>query len=274
MNFIWRFLLVLLLTALTQIGGLAYLVALGMARLAGWRKGAATFLSFLFVYTVATFLTGQVATVFGRVPLSCGQADMPLSVRSPLFCALNRNYVTPAVKTAAIALARHMEAAYPGTVTLALDANFPFLPGFPLLPHLSHNDGGKLDVAFYYKTADGEPLNGVTRSPLGYFAFEQPQPGDVLPCAGRHDRLTFRWDLDALQPMFRRLPLDEARTAAAISWLSTSGKDLGVEKIFIEPHLARTLGVENEIVRFQGCRAARHDDHIHFQVMPPISGET
>ncbi|TCQ29601.1 hypothetical protein [Rhizobium sp. PP-CC-3G-465] len=274
MIFLWRFLLVLVLTALTQIGGLAYLVSLGLARLAGWRKGVATFSVFLVVYAGATVLTQSVAPVFGRVPLSCGQTDMPLAVRSPLFCALNRNYVTPAMKTAAIALARHMEATYPGTVTLALDANFPFLSGFPLLPHLSHNDGRKLDVAFYYRTSGGEPLNGVTRSPLGYFAFEQPQPGDVLPCAGRHDLLSFRWDLDVLQPMFKRLPLDEARTAAAVSWLSTRGQDLGVEKIFIEPHLARTLGVENEIVRFQGCRAARHDDHIHFQVRPHISGET
>ncbi|TCL95898.1 hypothetical protein C8J38_101247 [Rhizobium sp. PP-WC-2G-219] len=273
MIFLWRFLLVLILTALTQIGGLAYLVSLGLVRLAGWRKGVATFFVFLVVYAGATVLTQSIAPVFGRVPLSCGQADMPLAVRSPLFCALNRNYVTPAMKTAAIALARHMEMTYPGTVTLALDANFPFLSGFPLLPHLSHNDGRKLDVAFYYRAPDGEPLNGVTRSPLGYFAFEQPQPGDVLPCAGRHDLLSFRWDLDVLQPMFKRLPLDEARTAGAVSWLSTRGQDLGVEKIFIEPHLARTLGVENEIVRFQGCRAARHDDHIHFQVRPLISGE-
>jgi hypothetical protein len=31
-------------------------------------------------------------------------------------------------------------------------------------------------------------------------------------------------------------------------------------------HLAKTLAVENDSVRFQGCWAARHDDHIHFQV--------
>jgi hypothetical protein len=34
-----------------------------------------------------------------------------------------------------------MDEKFPGTVTIALDANFPFVNGFPLLPHLSHADG-------------------------------------------------------------------------------------------------------------------------------------
>ena len=30
-----------------------------------------------------------------------------------------------------------------------LDANFPFINKFPLLPHLSHNDGKKIDITDY-----------------------------------------------------------------------------------------------------------------------------
>ena len=38
-------------------------------------------------------------------------------------------------------------------------------------------------------------------------------------------------------------------------------------KILLEPHLAHRLGVEGRPnIRFQGCRAARHDDHIHVQI--------
>ncbi|MDG1408954.1 MAG: hypothetical protein P8Q50_14385 [Octadecabacter sp.] len=42
--------------------------------------------------------------------------------------------------------------------------------------------------------------------------------------------------------------------------------DQRVGKIFIEPHLAQTLGLNDPKVRFQGCRAARHDDQIHIQL--------
>ena len=37
-----------------------------------------------------------------------------------------------------------------------------------------------------------------------------------------------------------------------------------VRRIFLEPHLKRRLGyAEDGRVRFAGCHAARHDDHVH-----------
>jgi hypothetical protein len=39
-----------------------------------------------------------------------------------------------------------------------------------------------------------------------------------------------------------------------------------VAKIFVEPPLAAQLGLSDPKIRFQGCRAARHDDHIHIQL--------
>jgi hypothetical protein len=39
-----------------------------------------------------------------------------------------------------------------------------------------------------------------------------------------------------------------------------------VQKILIEPHLKLRLHAHDAKVRFQGCHAARHDDHIHFQI--------
>ena len=67
-----------------------------------------------------------------------------------------------------------MDNKFPGTQVLALDANFPFLDGFSMFPHLSHADGRKLDVAFLYESEDGQSAFGATRSPIGYWAFEQP----------------------------------------------------------------------------------------------------
>ncbi|MFT5619364.1 MAG: hypothetical protein ACI85I_002607, partial [Arenicella sp.] len=38
-------------------------------------------------------------------------------------------------------------------------------------------------------------------------------------------------------------------------------------KVFIEPHLKTRLGLENySKIRFHGCQAVRHDDHIHVQL--------
>lgn len=38
------------------------------------------------------------------------------------------------------------------------------------------------------------------------------------------------------------------------------------EKIFIEPHLKSRMTLSNKKIRFQGCHAVRHDDHIHYQI--------
>ncbi|OWV78150.1 hypothetical protein ATY78_13245 [Rhizobium sp. R635] len=268
LRFTLHALIVVILTLLTQIGGIAYLLALAAARAIGIRRLPARLALFLLLYAGAAFAASLTAPAFGRVPLSClSNAADRLVVRSPIYCLLNRNYVTSEVRDLAQALAAHMDQKFPGTVTVALDANFPFLNGFPLLPHLSHTDGKKLDFAYYYKDADGAFLNGATRSPIGYFAFEEPAAGDELPCAGRHDWLTTRWDFDALQPLFPAYRIEEQRTSAAIAWLTTEGVSrFRLQKIFIEPHLKNALGITDPHIRFQGCRAARHDDHIHIQV--------
>lgn len=162
-----------------------------------------------------------------------------------------------------------MNRQFPGTLTQALDASFPFLDGFPLLPHLSHNDGNKLDLTLYYgDPSTGEYIRGKTRSPIGYWGFERPERGAELPCAGRHDIVTGRWDMGWFQIFNSVVVLDGSRTRAALEWLTAQdeGRKAGVTKVFIEPHLANSLGVKADILRFQGCRAARHDDHIHFQV--------
>ncbi|MEJ8562379.1 hypothetical protein QTO30_14855 [Yoonia sp. GPGPB17] len=231
---------------LTQIGGLAWIVALMFRR---------RLFAFLLTYTAMTLGTLWIAPSFGRTALSCA-ADGPLQVQHWMYCALNRNYVTPELAEALEATAIEMDERYPGTVTLVLDANFPFFDNFPLLPHLSHDDGEKADLAFYYQDGTGY-LAGATRSPIGYFAFE-PGPTNCTPTWP-----SLRWDFVALQPLWPNYTLAPERNRAVLQILAD---DPRIGRIFVEPHLLQSLDITHTKIRFQGCRAARHDDHIHLQL--------
>lgn len=246
LRFFVHAIIVLGLTALTQIGGIAWLVAIF------FRHRAIAFIVFYAALTVASIL---VAPTFGRVPLNCFDTGK-LQVQSWMYCALNRHYVAPDIADILVDTAQEMDKRFPGAVTVVLDANFPFLDGFPLLPHLSHDDGDKVDLAFFYQSSSGY-LPAATRSPIGYFAFEQG-PSDC----SKH-RPTLRWDFGLLQPLWRDYALDLPRNSAVLEILSG---DERVGKIFVEPHLVQTLNAAHPKIRFQGCRAARHDDHIHFQL--------
>lgn len=237
---------IVLLTLLTQVGGLAW----ALSRLLKRRLAA-----FIGIYAVLWIGAVTLAPFAGRVPLPC--TGEPLRMQSPLYCVMLRHFVTPDLAAVAQDAARAVATEYPGTVTLALDGSFPFLNGVPLLPHLSHDDGEKLDFAFFY-TQNGAYLAGRTRSPIGYWAFETL---DILNCPPAFP--TLRWDLAWLQPLWPDRPLEPARTRALIRTLLD---DPRVGRLFVEPPLAEALGVTGDTLGFQGCRAARHDDHIHIQL--------
>jgi hypothetical protein len=240
-------LIVLVLTLLTQLGGLAWLIALLFRR---------RLVVFLLAYAVIWVGVQWVAPLTGRVPVPC--SGQVLRMQSPLYCVLLRNFVTPDLAALAGQAAAEVAVEFPGTVTLALDGSFPFLTGMPLLPHLSHDDGGKLDFAYYYSAVEGDYLPGLTRSPVGYWAFERRGAEQCPPVW-----LTLRWGMGWLQPMFPDRRLEPQRTAALARALLA---DPRTAKVFVEPALAMQLGLSDPRLRFQGCRAARHDDHIHVQL--------
>ncbi len=110
------------LTLLTQLGGIAWLIALR------FRRRLPVFLvAYAALWTLAY-------TTSPRTALPC--FGEPLRMQSPLYCVLMRNYVTPDLADVAKDAATQMATTHPGTITLALDGSFPFLTGFPLLPHL------------------------------------------------------------------------------------------------------------------------------------------
>jgi hypothetical protein len=253
-------LIVIALTLLTQVGGVAYLLALlGMAR---WRRGLsrrrrAAYLTAATVgiYTIASIaIVPPLAALFGRERASCASATLA-------GCALNRIYLRPETLALIGTLDQAMASSYPGSGVTILEGSFPFFDGLPLPPHLSHHDGRKVDLAFFYRDAGDRPVARGSPSPIGYFHFQQPRPGEREPCAGRFTPL--RWNFAWLQPKEPAWMLDAERTRAMILWLKARPE---VTRIFLEPYLADRLGVSGGKLRFQGCQAARHDDHLHVEV--------
>ena len=158
-----------------------------------------------------------------------------------------------------------MSEKFPGTTVNYLDANFPFIDHFPLFPHLSHNDGRKLDLAFFYDDKADMDSNECP-SFIGYGVSEDPLPGEentAVFCARKgYWQYSF---LTAVVPQGNKadFTFDAERTGALINLLASSE---GIGKIFIEPHLKQRLRLKSAKIRFHGCQAVRHDDHIHVQL--------
>lgn len=272
MRTLWRIIVFCFLTLLTQVGGLVYMASLLTHPLTDrWTSGkyvkvAYRCVSFLLLYLTTTFLiVPLIARPLGRVPLPLTETNhlRPLNV---LTCVLNRNYVTANLKEATLAVAEQMNDAFPGTTTNYLDANFPFLDDFPLTPHLSHHDGKKLDLAFCYTDAKtGKPSRDCP-SFIGYGVCEDPLPGELNTAASCARKGYWQYSLlTKIIPQGRKedFNFDETRTRKLIS-LFAQQADVG--KIFIEPHLKDRLKLRTTKVRFHGCQAVRHDDHIHIQL--------
>jgi len=246
---------VLALTATTQVGLVLWPVFGAFRGPRAWLRGVALGVA---VYALTSALVvPPIAAAFGRVPLPC--ASGTLRPRSWVFCAANRRYVVPELRAAVVEIADTVAAGSAGTHVSYLDGAFPFR-GVPLLPHLSHGDGRKLDLALFYVDREGHPLE-VGGSPLGYFGYVQPPRPRDAACPERWFDL--RWDLSVLQPWLMPDALDRVRTRRL---LAAALRHPAIDRGLIEPHLQRTLGVRSPRLRFQGCRAARHDDHVHLQL--------
>lgn len=259
--------LTVVLTLLTQVGGVLLWPAWGPAwsGTAGLDRGRGAVRAGLLL---GVYLLGSqgvlpaVAERTGRVRLpafaSAGAPLEPLLLAYPL---LNRNYVRPHTHAAVLAGARAAAAEEPGLVVRYLDAGFPFpFPWPPLLPHLSHGDGQRVDLSLHW-SRDGQPVEGA-RSPIGYLGYAV-EGGQRPECAGvRHPvagvPLDLRWDLAWLQPLLPDLDLDVARTRTLVRAMAGEAR---VCSVLLEPTLHRLLPAPK--LAANGCSVARHDDHVH-----------
>lgn len=271
LNYVLKTLIFIFLTVLTQVGGLIYLLSFSTHNYIDKRikrkalRVATKFSVFLTLYLISTLaIVPIIAKPFGRVSMPIRQTDnlRPLNL---LTCLLNRHYVRPELKETAIDVSRKMNEKYPGSIVNYLEANFPFFDGFPLIPHLSHNDGKKLDLAFMYLDKSGKQTKEAP-SFIGYGINEEPRALEKDMPEYCSERGYWQYGfLSSIMPQGNKedFTFDSNRTKYMVQ-LFASNPSIG--KIFIEPHLKTRLKLTSEKVRFHGCQAVRHDDHLHVQL--------
>lgn len=245
-------LIITVLTALTQVGGLIWLVSLIVSKQRTWKK------RYIFPVTYLIFnliLIPPVASYFGREQLPWFNTH--LAPRNWFYPLAFRNYVKPELKSILFESSKTS-----GIKITYLDANFPFIDKFPLLPHLSHNDGKKIDISFMYLDKNGKKTNKKP-STSGYGAYADSKNPTSNSCLNNG-----HWQYDFTKHITfgidKELKLDKTSTKTLIKSLLSKAE---TQSIFVEPYLKQNLKLHNEYrIRFHGCQAVRHDDHIHLQI--------
>ncbi len=210
---------------------------------------------------IVTFvIVPAVAPLWGREKIDNTKNIRPVTFMTVL---LNRDYVKPELNE----LLKESEKYLVGTNIdiVYLDANFPFIDRFPLLPHLSHNDGKKIDFSLVYENNQGEITN-QKKSMSGYGVFENPKQGESDQIKKCLKSGYFQYDYPKYFT-FGKTNSDLTFSVIGTKKLIESilrNDNLG--KLFIEPHLKNRLGLNDERIRYHGCRSVRHDDHIHIQL--------
>ncbi|GAB5552100.1 MAG: hypothetical protein Sapg2KO_16910 [Saprospiraceae bacterium] len=266
------FILFALLSFLTQVGGLIYLIYQPLSYFLrkkipkNWSSMTWRLFSFSLLYLVCTlFIIPPLAQRHNRVPLPWfATKKTPIKAHNPLFSALlNRHYVRPELKAIFIEKAKNIQGDIPNLQLTYLDANFPFWNNFPLLPHLSHDDGQKLDISFIYQKSNRYRAGSPTI--LGYGYCESPKKGETdMPaiCTQKGE-----WQYSALQKITRQQSNWAFTVAPNKALLKAFATDSRIGKIFIEKHLEERLGLSAYTkIRQAGCHSVRHDDHIHIQL--------
>ncbi|MHA7059061.1 hypothetical protein ACWGOQ_0017680 [Aquimarina sp. M1] len=258
-----KLLLFVLLTILTQIGGVLYIFSeLLVSKKATHRRYKKISL-FIGLYICSTFLiVPYLAPVFGREKIKNNDV---LEAHSTFTIFCNRNYVTPQLNAVLLNIAKTINDKHNTIKLIYLDANFPFITGFPLLPHLSHRDGKKIDISLIYKNEKNKITNKKPAI-FGYGVYEDLDPGEYNQI--RVCKKKGYWQYDFAKYLTfgilnKQLKLSEKATK---DLLLTIVKEQKVRKVFIEPHLKNRLGLQSSKIRFHGCQAVRHDDHIHVQL--------
>lgn len=253
----------LLLTILTQVGGIIYLFSIMLIKGNGKRNKFKKATIFITLYSVFTFLIIPfISPQFGREIIADSSI---LQAKSLFYKIANRNYVTSELNSFLSRVSADLAKENKGIKLIYLDANFPFFDKFPLLPHLSHNDGKKIDVAFIYRDEFDKLVNSKP-SKNGYGVYESPTSIEINQTKECINKGYYQYDFSkylTFGKINHSITFSDKATKELIEIIL---KNKIVEKLFIEPHLKQRLKLKNSKIRFHGCQAVRHDDHIHFQI--------
>ncbi len=220
-------------------------------------------LLFSILYTLSTFiLIPNIAPYFGREKIN---DTYTIQANTFLTKLCNRNYVVPELNSILTAISLRLDKKHNGIKLVYLDANFPFFDGFPLLPHLSHNDGKKIDISFIYQNNKGQITN-LKPSISGYGIYVVPKEHESNQSEKCIKNGYWYYDFTkyfTFGKINSGISISEKATRDLLILIANQSS---VSKIFIEPHLKNRLQLNTSKIRFHGCQAVRHDDHIHFQI--------
>lgn len=263
----------LILTLFTQVGGVIYLLSsllysvFKFNKLNGYKEAFRRISFHLAVYLIFTFfLIPTIAGLFGRVPLPIFSKNN-LGPRTVWTVILNRHYVRPLMRETALEISSEIGDKYPGIRINYFDANHPFYKGYPLFPHLSHNDGKKLDLGFIYNSSADDKLSSKTPSAIGYGISEEPRKGEYnrpFECA----KDSKNWMYNFMHNIYPQGAKKYYTFSSSLNkeLISLFVKNKKISKVLLEPHLKARLGLNNNKVKQVQCGSVRHDDHFHIQI--------
>lgn len=253
----------LFLTIISQVGGIVYLLSVAIANRINISFRLKRLIVFIPLYLIFTFLLVPfIAPMFGREKVVNSSSIKPVSYYTVF---LNRNYVTPELNTLLLNVSEKLNNQNSGIQVRYLDACFPFINGFPLLPHFSHNDGKKIDLSLVYENSKGEVVN-KSKSNSGYGVFVSPKPGEMDHTRFAKSKGYIQYDYPkylTFGKINKELRFSKKGTKLLLKVLLEQD-NLG--KIFIEPNLNKRMNLSDKRIRFQGYSSVRHDDHIHIQL--------
>ncbi|MEE9408954.1 MAG: hypothetical protein V3V28_12865 [Polaribacter sp.] len=262
-TFFFHLFIILILTIVTQTGGIVYLISLFVISKKKTSHKIKRFVFFTILYFFTTFLiVPNTAPFFGRIKIKDNHRVKGHSFITKL---CNRNYVRPKLHSVLTDVSLRVNKEFPEIKIIYLDASFPFFDGFPLLPHLSHNDGKKIDISFIYEDEKGKVTN-LKPANSGYGVFSNPKKGEINLPKNCKEKGYWQYDFTkyfTFGNLNKDLKLSGKATKILIQKIINNNN---VSKLFIEPHLKNRLNLNHNKIRFHGCRAVRHDDHIHFQI--------
>jgi len=297
--------LFILLTALSQIGGIILILWILIFRLFSkrftnaWARRGVNTGGFVVFYLFCMFLiVPPLARIQDRVPLPISKSGalVPVTYWTAIF---GRNYIKSEGRAKLETIAESFVKKHPELKVKYMDCNYPFrfigsdekhvVTGFPFLeglfPHFTHL-GDKADIALIYNDEEGNPSN-LTPTAIGYGSSVEPnkgEPGYVGPnCPCKTKTVNQKNGLDGVPCV-----CDNKRTLGFISWYSFMYRNvpqnekikLNVEKsaalirmftpfdskIILEAHLRERLKVLRTSFGLHPCKSVRHDDHFHVRM--------
>lgn len=272
LNILGIILLFVILTALSQVGGLILLLWLLLYQFFkkrfknAWVRRGVHVGGFVVFYLFFMFvIIPPLARIQDRVPLPMSKSGtlVPVTYWTAIF---GRNYIKSEGRAKLESIAEAYVKKHPDLKVKYMDCNYPFrinitgkknvwiLEG--LLPHITH-DGTKADIALVYNDINGQSSN-LTPTAFGYGSSVDPLPTETCtPCACENSGY---WQYSF---MYRNLPRTEYPLNIKVSadLIRIFDRHL-TDKIFLEKHLQQRFNLHGNYAQ-AGCHSVRHDDHFH-----------